>query len=247
MCQAITLILGDPKKNNRKRCEDIDAQTSKFIDEMISVISEHRCQELARVLAERRSRLDLATSSKESIVGTCQQILAFGTAGLALSVPFLSEAQKLSQDAKRLLGIAGTSALELVAVSLIVLLVHVWQTRFRYPFLEFESIGNAPAYFYYAAISSATPRREFQTSKDRIKGAALYATDLLKFAKWNLNLDGRQELRTELQQYFLLLSYQGYVNQFSLRLTNLFFYGFLGTILAFIVLVVYVFYIGASR
>ena len=39
----------------------------------------------------------------------------------------------------------------------------------------------------------------------------------------------RREIRADLQQYFLLISYQGYVNQYEVRLNNHFLYGLVGS------------------
>ena len=38
----------------------------------------------------------------------------------------------------------------------------------------------------------------------------------------------RHLIRDELQQYFLILSYQGYVNQYEVKMNNQFLYGLIG-------------------
>jgi hypothetical protein len=55
-----------------------------------------------------------------------------------------------------------------------------------------------------------------------------YAKDLVKFAHKSFRETPPERLRAEFQQYFLLMAYSAYIQQFSQRLTNLFTYGFVG-------------------
>jgi hypothetical protein len=119
--------------------------------------------------------------------------------------------------------IAGIVYFELVLVSLLVLFFYLLQARFRYPFLSFERISNTWPWFYYASVSPEVPRAPVQTPRERFLAACLYGKDLVRFANNAVGETEQEELRVEIQQYFLLLAYQGYVHQFSLRLTNIFF------------------------
>jgi hypothetical protein len=103
------------------------------------------------------------------------------------------------------------------------------QARFRYPSLYFENIGNAWPFFYYATITPVA-RAPIQSASQRFVAAAAYAKDFASFSERVLKEEPKERLRAELQQYFLLMSYQGYVHQFSLRLASIFIYGFTGAV-----------------
>jgi hypothetical protein len=77
-----------------------------------------------------------------------------------------------------------------------------------------------------------------QLPRTRLQGSELYAKDMLRFTSRCLGEDKREQLRIELQQYYLLIAYQGYVHQFGLRLANTFLYGFVGSIVAALALTV---------
>ncbi len=143
-------------------------------------------------------------------------------------------------------------------LSLITILEFVWITRYRYPFLYFKRVGNTIPFFYYQAISPEVPRSEFQTIKEKLLASELYGKDLINFvrhliphsaetpenaAEINVRLQ-RREVRDELQQYFLLISYQGYVNQFEVRMNNGFLYGLFGAILSAITVGIFAFFNG---
>jgi hypothetical protein len=64
-----------------------------------------------------------------------------------------------------------------------------------------------------------------------------YANDLAKFTDKLLAEDIKSQLRTELQQYFTLVSYQAYVHRFSLRLASIFTYGFASAVATLLVMV----------
>lgn len=179
-------------------------------------------------IKSRREKLALTSSTTTQIVGICQQILAFGAAGLALSVGFSDKLHTFSLPAQRVIVLTGIFYVELVGLSLVVLMWYLLQAHFRYPFLYFRKIGNTWPYFYYASISREISRSPVESAKQRFIGGKLYAQDFAKFSRSCLNETPKQRLRSELQQYFLLISYQGYSQQFALRLSNLFSYGFVG-------------------
>jgi hypothetical protein len=187
---------------------------------------------LTEVIKGRREKLALTSSTTSQIVGICQQILAFGAAGLALSVGFSDKIHSFSVSAQKLIVLTGIFYVELVSLSLVVLVWYLLQAHFRYPFLYFKKIGNAWPYFYYSSISRNVNRAPIQGARARAEAGTLYAEDFVKFSKACLTETPKQRLRAELQQYFLLISYQGYVQQFALRLANVFFYGFVGAVVS---------------
>jgi hypothetical protein len=181
------------------------------------------------VIKGRREKLALTSSTTDQIVGICKQILAFGAAGLALSVGFSDKIHNFSVPVQKIIVLTGILYVELVLLSLIVLVWYLLQAHFRYPFLYFEKIGNAWPFFYYASISREVNRSPVQGKRERLRAGAFYAEDFIRFSERCLSETPKQRLRTELQQYFLLISYQGYVQQFALRLANLFLYGLVGS------------------
>jgi len=227
---------------NKNSLNDIDRETDKHVDEILYLVEQGDLDTLLKLVRDRRSKLALSTGITDQVLGVCKQVLAFGAAGLPIGLAFMDKARTLSVLTQKFLAVIGVFYGELVIVSLVVLLVYILQARFRYPFLYFDRLGNAWPFFYYASVSDHVPRNEFQTSDDTLKGARLYAQDFVSFVGRCLSENKRQEARNELQQYFLLLAYQGYVNQFSLRLANLFAYGFSGAFitaaaLAFLIMI----------
>ena len=227
---------GGTSLQSKTSLKNIDEEADKHAMRIVGALQEGEIETLLKLVRERRSKLALSTGITDQVLGVCKQVLAFGAAGLAIGLAFLDKARSLSVTAQKVLAVIGIFYGELAIVSLVVLIVYILQARFRYPFLYFERIGNTWPFFYYASISDDVPRREIQSSDATLKGARLYATDFLKFLGRCLSESDKEEARNELQQYFLLLAYQGYVNQFSLRLANLFAYGFVGAFITGVVM-----------
>ena len=206
----------------------------------LSQASDDTKKELIEVVKDRRSKLPLSTGITDQIVGICQSLLAFGAGGLALSLAFIDKASTLSVPVQKYLAIAGIFYVELVVVSILALILYMIQARFRYPSVYFKKIGNAWPWFYYASISPDVPRGPIQPSRQRLKATVLYAKDFIQFTRKVLNEGYPERLRNEIQQYFLLMSFQGYVNQFSLRLANFFMYGFTGAFISMLIMFVLV-------
>ncbi len=215
---------------------DIEARTEEFLQTAIRNVAEP-CH-LTERIRKRRSYLALSTGITSEVVGICKQVLAFGAAGLGLSLGFADKIRLLTPSLQKAITIAGIVYLELVLVSLLVLIWYLLQARFRYPFLSFRRIGNTWFAFYYASVSAEVPRWPIQLPTQRYLAGKLYAEDLVRFTERVVTETETDELRFEIQQYFLLLSYQSYVNQFSLRLTNLFTYGFVGAVLSGVALTI---------
>ena len=217
--------------------KDIEQQADEFFRKQIQDVPEANLKDLIELVKNRRERLSLSSGITSQIVGICQQLLAFGAAGLALTIGFIDKIRQFSIPVQKYLALVGIFYFELVLVSLLVLTLYTLQARFRYPSIYFDKIGNAWPFFYYATITPV-PRFPLQTSRHRFKASAEYAKDLLKFADDVLKEDPRERLQLELQQYFLLMSYQAYVHQFSLRLARLFMYGFAGALVTAVAMLV---------
>jgi hypothetical protein len=215
-----------------KPIEDI---TDEFVNKRIAEYSGN-CGALIEVIKSRRDRLSLTTGITDQIVGICQQILSFGAAGLALTIGFIDKLKQFSVLVQKVLTIVGIFYFELVLLSLLVLIWYMLQARFRFPSLYFEKIGNAWPFFYYATITPV-PRGPIQISSQRFSASVAYANDFARFTDKLFAEDEKLQLRAELQQYFLLISYQAYINQFSLRLASIFTYGFVAALATLVVMI----------
>lgn len=212
----------------------IDDDLDNHLKTAIANIPEDHVDGIVQTIKGRREKLPISTGITDRILGICQQILAFGAAGLALTIGFVDKVLDFSVPVQKLLAVVGIFYLDLVLLSLIVLVWYMLQAHFRYPFLYFKKIGNAWPWFYYASISEV-PRRPIQLAKARFRASASYAKDFAEFAEKCLTEKPHERLRAELQQYFLLMAYSGYVHQFSLRLTNLFAYGLAGSVVSAVI------------
>ncbi len=209
----------------------IEDAVDQYLTAVITSTPDADVEKIIRCIKDRREKVSLSTGITDQILGICQQILVFGAAGLALTIGFLDKVRSFSLVVQKIMAIGGIFYLELVGLSLLVLVWYMLQAHFRYPFLYFRKIGNAWPWFYYASISEVS-RRPVQLAKARFGASSSYAKDFAAFAYKALTEKPRERLRAELQQYFLLMAYSGYLHQFSLRLTDLFFYGFAGAVLS---------------
>jgi hypothetical protein len=207
------------------------------VDKAIGSSGDTKASIAVRDIRERRDKLALSSGTTDQIIGICQQILTFGAAGFALCIGFGDKFRGLSVILQKFLVLTGIYYFELVALSMVVLIYYFLQAHFRYPFLYFSKIGNAWPYFYYASVSRDVCRFPIQTPKVRARDGVRYALDFTTFAEHLLHEKPETRLKAELQQYFLLIAYQGYVQQFDLRLSNLFVYGFVGATTACVLLI----------
>jgi len=205
----------------------IEAKISPFLNRVVDAVPSNDLDNVIKLVRDRRNGLPLSTGITDQIVGISQQLLAFGAAGFALAIGFLDKIRSFSVPVQKYFAVFGIFYLELIIVSLTLLIVYMLQARFRYPFLYFKEIGNAWPFFYYSSISPVS-RCELQSRRARLRASEIYAKDLVVFTTKCVTETKPAQLRNELQQYFLLMSFQGYVNQFSLRLASLFTYGFTG-------------------
>jgi len=236
--------------------DQIEDTANSEIETLLGSLSREELDELLATIRARRGLLSVGAAYGNEVVATSKQILAFGGAGIGLAAAFL---QKLTEVPPLILkGVAVVAFFygNLILLSLYIIFCFAWQARFRYPFLYFDRIGNTVPFFYYKAISPDTPRSMFQSATAKETAARFYASDLVRFVRYHIPepLSGqkanpsltvaksmresarlettRRVVRDEIQQYFLILSYQGYVNQYEVRMNNDFLYGLIGAALA---------------
>jgi hypothetical protein len=226
----------------REDLPPIDNQTDVDVANLLSGITDEKRKEMLARIRARRDKLPLSSDITNKVISVCGTLLGFGAAGLGLSVGFADKIRQLSPIAQKIVVAAGIVYSELAVVSLMVLVLYMIQARFRYPFLYLKKAGNTWPWFYYATISPDISRSAIQTNKQLLAAAQHYATDFVAFANKAVSETPADELRNELQQYYLLIAYQGYVQQFSLRLTNLFLYGLIASLAATLFLVFRIFY-----
>jgi len=199
------------------------------LDRIVSTVDNCDIKNFIDIIKDRRQKLPLSSSTGAQITSLCGQLLAFGAAGLALAIGFIDKIEQLAPSLKQVLFVLGIFYTELVLLSLFIIITYLLQATFRYPYLYFDRIGNAWPSFYYATLSRDVSRNPIELPPARLHASRRYATDMLDFALRNVTETPRQRLRNELQQYFLLVAYQGYSHQFSLRLGNSFIYGLAGS------------------
>jgi hypothetical protein len=185
-------------------------------------------------LAERRKGLTVEPEFTSEVVGICKQILAFGAALLGLLIAFFPRLTELSSFWRSMLGLAALLTLDLTAISFLVLIWFFVQARSRYPFLYLNNLGNAPPFFYYETLSRRRPYSPIPSKRGVVHGNKFYLADLVKFGDTLIRetKDLRLRARHELQQYYLLIVYQGYLDQYEMQLVHIFVYGSLASVAA---------------
>jgi hypothetical protein len=108
-------------------------------------------------------------------------------------------------------------SLNLTGIAFVVLVWFFVQARSRYPFLFLEFLGNAPPFFYYETLSRTRSYSPLSRVPGIFRANLLYLRDLTKFARTLVDEDQDPitRARYELQQYYLLIVYQGYLDQYE--------------------------------
>lgn len=245
-------LLGGIRGDLAGRVLDIESRTEEAIRAEFAQLSRDEIDCLLEVLRARRGSLATGAAYNNEIISISKQILAFGGAGLGIVAAFAKSLSDLPSAILKPLALLSLFYVDLTILSLFTIIQFVWLTRIRYPFLYLQRIGNTVPYFYYRTISPEVPRHLILTADEKVRSIELYAADLVRFIRYHLpqRTDGapnppdnhdaglklkRRELQDELQQYFLLISYQGYVNQFEVRMNNCFLYGLIASILSTLV------------
>jgi hypothetical protein len=177
-------------------------------------------------VTDRRKNLHIKPEFTPQVVGVSQQILAFGMAGLGLVVAFGTRLGDVAPFWQSVIKAAFLIALDLTAISFIVLVWFFVQARSRYPFLFLKRMGNAPPFFYYETLNRSWHFRPLSGSTGIFRSNRNYLGDFSKFAKTLVDEDQDpiQRARYELQQYYLLIVYQGFLDQYEMQLEHIFLY-----------------------
>jgi len=224
---------GRYSRNWPEHFREIEDLVDQAINDTIAKVE--KPEDVITTIKAQKEKLSLSSGITPPILGISQQLLAFGGAGVALTIGFIDKVKRFDPTVQKCLAVVGIFYSELIVLSLLVLILYMLQARFRYPSIYFEKIGNAWPFFYYATVTPVA-RSPLQSSRARFDSSVAYAKDFIRFAERVVKEDQRERLRVELQQYFLLMSYQGYVHQFAVRLARLFMYGFIGAVATAIIM-----------
>jgi len=177
-------------------------------------------------LADRRKNLHIKPEFTPQVVGVCQQILAFGMAGLGLIVAFWSRLTDLAPFWQAVAKTGFLISLNLTGIAFAVLIWFFVQARSRYPFLFLERFGNAVPFFYYETLRRRWRYSPLLTRRGIARTNRDYLSDFAGFTETLIDEDKdlTKRARYELQQYFLLIAYQGYLDQYEMQLEHLFLY-----------------------
>lgn len=206
------------------RLTELEEKVSNEIDDLLSQMHVRDLESVLQTLRERRSQLPIQPEFTPEVVGISKQILAFGAAGIGLVVAFAPRLTELSDVWLKSLSIVGLVYLNLMVSSLLVLGWFFIQARSRYPFLFLRKLGNTIPLFYYETLDRETRWKPVYGNHHLLKANEAYVRSLKSFIEYSLGEDLRKRTRNELQQYFLLIVYQGYLDQYELQLVNLFLY-----------------------
>jgi hypothetical protein len=222
------------KKNPEAALREIENEAVRLTDKVVAQFDETKTDDVLESIKTRRSNLDVKPEFTPTVISACQQILAFGGAGLAVVATFSGRLVDLNWSATwvKVLAVLASFYLNLIIVAFITLVWFFIQARTRYPFLFLQHLGNAVPYFYYRTLSRDHTWWPVRTWKGIARANAQYLDDLVAFVEYHANEDKRSRLKSELCQYFLLIVYQGYLDQFEMQLVHLFLFGLIGNLIA---------------
>ncbi|GAB3027470.1 hypothetical protein [Spirosoma pulveris] len=244
-------------KKYEERIKEIEDNVEKDVFLALSQLDLEQKEELLKTIVDRRKLIDVSPAYKNEVVAISKQILAFGGAGIALGATFAKEILNLPDAVLKIGGFFIVFYFDLIILSLYTLFVFLWQSRFRYPFLYLSKVGNATPYFYYKANAPGTSYNFFQSASTKFDAINIYTDGLKKFTEYLISTisisieQGNQQekkinindkfLADELKQYFLLLTYQGYSNQYEIKITHLFIYGLIGSLVSTILVTFFIY------
>ncbi len=212
----------------RKLEEDTETQITQELAKFDKAAApEQALKDFIARLSDRRQNLHIKPEFTPQVVAAAQQILSFGMAGLGLIVAFWSKVADLAPFWQAVVQTALLVSLNLTLVSFVVLVWFFIQARSRYPFLLLERWGNAATFFYYETLERDWRYWPFRGRHGILKTNERYLRDFQKFSRMLVkeNDDLRQQVRNELKQYYLLIAYQGYLDQYEMQLEHIFLYG----------------------
>ena len=239
--QEVATIMAPATKSWKDVCDAIDIAADRAVNQILSTAdTDDRLKEIHDRIVQRRSLgAGKASSADENLIKTCQYLLGFSLAALTFLLTFGQRIATLPVAVAKILVALGLAFVLVLLASVVILVLHTMQNRYRYPFLYFERIGNPWCWFYYGCISPETPRSPFDwPERLRFKPAKYYAEDFARFAANTVNESKEEALRADLQHYFLLMSFQGYSLQFELRTQNIFVYGVGSALFGFVIVLI---------
>jgi hypothetical protein len=209
--------------------DDLDRIEEEQKARLIAALAIKTTDELDAIIekvSQRRQQLHVKPEFTPQVVSASQQILSFGAAGLGLLVAFANRLEEMSPFYLRVVKLTGLFYLDLTVASFLVLILFFFQSRCRYPFLFLKQLGNAVPFFYYETLprSRWTHWMPLKSAKGVLEANRQYLEGFAKFTDHSLDESKMGRARNELQQCFLLIAYQGYLDQFEMQLTHLFLY-----------------------
>lgn len=216
--------------------QEIDRQLQRF--PLKTQTGKDQLEAFINRISERRKNLQVKPEFTPQVVGVCQQILAFGIAGLGLVVAFGARIADAAPFWQSVIKAGFLLSLNLTVIAFLVLVWFFVQARTRYPFLFLERLGNAPPFFYYETLRRTWRYNPLPTLREVFRANCNYLKDLESFAKKLVDedQDPLKRAKYELQQYFLLIVYQGYLDQYEMQLEHLFLYGSVSGALSILVI-----------
>jgi hypothetical protein len=215
--------------------KEIRRQLARF--DTTSDIGKCRLATFIQRVSDRRNALHIKPEFTPEVVGVCKQIVAFGAALLGLAIAFFPRLTDVAPFWQSVVGAAALLTVNLTGIALFVLVWFFVQARSRYPFLYLERMGNAMPFFYYQTLDRHRSYKPLPSTKGILSANRFFLTDLRKFAR-NLvdeDEDVLTRARHELQQYYLLIVYQGYLDQYEMQLVHIFVYASLASLLSILI------------
>jgi hypothetical protein len=221
----------------------IEDQVDIDIESLIAAKTDTEIKAIIAKVKERRANLFVQPEFTSIVVGICGQILGFGSAGFALILGFGDKISGLSGFFKHTLTLLGLFYIDMIVISLITLIWFFLQSRARYPFLYLNKLGNTIPYFYYETLRRDRKNKlwmPLQSAKTVYESNSNYLDDFKGYVQYNMDEDKKKQLKTELQQFYVLVNYQGFLDAFEMQLDHIFLYGLIGSIVSIIILNFYI-------
>jgi len=95
----------------------IEDELDNYLNTSIAKIQEREIDGIIQTIKARREKLPISTGITDRILGICQQLLAFGAAGLALTIGFIDKVRAFPIEVQKVLAVFGIFYLELVLLS----------------------------------------------------------------------------------------------------------------------------------
>ena len=177
-------------------------------------LSEEESKELANdtreIISFAQSRLQEWTGYRSTSLQVSLGMFAFSVAGLAI----ISDPSKIPLY---VYPIAVPFLLVLFVWSLYIFITVARQVSFWYPFID---VANTWRWFYLYCVPSKLPFKTNLKQHEKAASRQLYLEGLLKYAKRTMELSGRKQLQQNIEQLYLLLTYEGYLDQFAMDINK---------------------------